>query len=189
MGDMFEKATRTVKEVGESVIGSAKNLGTSIYTTSKEQGEIAGMKIQQSVINKRLDESYAKIGKRYVEYINNSNGGEVFDISDILDEMKDDMQKLEEIAMGLKEKELQAKKLEKEKQHKKALDAYESQKAKLDKALDLDIISEQEYQERIAICKKKYENYEMIQKIDMQLQMGIISKEEHAAKINNILNQ
>ena len=87
MGDMFEKATRTVKEVGESVIGSAKNLGTSIYTTSKEQGEIAGMKIQQSVINKRLDESYAKIGKRYVEYINNSNGGEVFDISDILDEM------------------------------------------------------------------------------------------------------
>ena len=98
MGDMFEKATRTVKEVGESVIGSAKNLGTSIYTTSKEQGEIAGMKIQQSVINKRLDESYAKIGKRYVEYINNSNGGEVFDISDILDEMKDDMQKLEEIA-------------------------------------------------------------------------------------------
>lgn len=35
--DMFEKATKAVKEVGENVIDSAKNLGTSIYSTSKEQ--------------------------------------------------------------------------------------------------------------------------------------------------------
>ena len=63
--DMFGKATRAVKEVGENVFDSAKSIGNSIYSTSKEQSELAGMKVQKSVIEKRLEESYAKIGKRY----------------------------------------------------------------------------------------------------------------------------
>lgn len=185
--DIFERTTKTVKEVGENVIDSAKSIGTSIYSGSKERSELAGMKVQKSLIEKRLEESYSKIGKRYVEYMNLSDVNESFDVSDILDEMKPDLEKLEEIVNILMEKEMEAKKEEEEKLQKKALDEFELQKSKLDKALEMEIITSEEYDERIALNQKKYDNHDRIRKIDMQLQMGIISKEEHAAKINDIL--
>lgn len=185
--DMFEKATKVVKEVGENVIDSAKNIGNSIYSTSKEQSELAGLKVQKSVMEKRLEDSYAKIGKRYVEYINNSDGNEAFDISDIFEIMQPDLDKLNEIVAILQEKDIEAKKEEEEKYRKKALDEYEAQKAKLDKALEMEIIEQDEYDAKLAVEQKKYDNYDRLRKIDMQLQMGIITEEEHAEKANNIL--
>ena len=94
---MFEKATKTVIEVGGSVIGSAKKVGSSIYAVSKEQGELAGMKVQKSIVEKRLQESYALIGKRYLEYVKDSDASVLFDVSDIVEAMQPDVDKLEEI--------------------------------------------------------------------------------------------
>lgn len=185
---MFEKATKTVKEVGGNVIDSAKSIGTTIYSTSKEQSEIAGLKVQKSVIEKKLQESYASIGKRYFEYINDSEGQDSFDVSDIIEQMQPEIEKIKEIDNALLEKELNEKKMEEEKRHKKALDAYESDKGRLDRALELEIISQEEYDEKMVVVKKKYDNYEQLRKIDLQLQMGIIDREEHEMKINKILS-
>lgn len=185
--DMFGRAAKAVKEVGENVIDSAKSIGTSIYSTSKEQSELAGMKVQKSAIERRLEESYALIGKRYVEYMNQTDGSEVFDVTDILETMKSDLDKLDEIVTTLQEKEEEAKRQEAEKRQKKALDEYEMQKSKLDKALEMDILSKDEYDEKLSVVQKKYDNYEQLRKIDMQLEMGIITKDEHTAKVNNII--
>lgn len=185
--DMFEKATKAVKEVGENVIDSAKSLGTSIYSTSKEQSELAGMKVQKSVIEKKLQESYAEIGKRYVSYMNTADASNAFDVSDVLEAMQPDLDKLAEITVTLEEKELNAKKEEEERRQKKAQDDFDREKAKLDKALAMDIISEEEYAEKLAVIQKKLDNHEQLRKIDMQLQMGIISKEEHSDKVSRIL--
>jgi len=185
--DMFEKAAKAVKEVGENVFDSAKSVGTSIYSTSKEQSELAGMKVQKSVIEKRLEESYAKIGKRYVKYMNEFDGSEIFDIADILEEMQPDLDKLEEIVNTFKQKELEAKKEEKVRIQKKALEEFEAQKSKLDKALEMEIINQEEYDIKIAGIQKKLYNYDRLRKIDMQLKMGIITKEEHARKVNDLL--
>ena len=184
---MFEKATKAVKEVGGTVFDSAKNIGTSIYSLSKEQSELAGMKVQKSVIEKKLQESYAEIGKRYVEYIAKVDVEEAFDVSDIIEAMQPDLDKLEEIAEAVAQREVNAKKEEEEKQLKKAQDAYDVEKAKLDKALEMDIISQEEYNEKMIMVQKKFEHYVQIRKIDMQLQMGIISNDEYAMKIDNIL--
>ncbi len=185
--DVFEKATKAVKEVGENVIDSARNLGTSIYSTSKEQGELAGIKVQKSVVEKKLQESYAEIGKRYVSYMNHADASDAFDISDILETMQPELDKLAEIEATLGEKELNAKKMEEERRQKKAQDEFDEKKAKLDKALSMDIISQEEYEEKLAVVQRKLDNYEQLRKIDMQLQMGIISPEEHGEKINKIL--
>lgn len=184
---ILERTTKAVKEVGGTVIDSAKDFGNVIYSTSKEQSELAGMKVQRSVIEKRLEESYAKIGKRYVEYTNSSDASEAFDITDILETMQPDLDKLNEIETILLEKEAEAKKEEEEKRQKKALDEYEAQKAKLDKALEMDIIEQEEYEAKLAVVQKKYDNYDQLRKIDMQLQMGIITEEEHAEKVNSVL--
>lgn len=185
--DMFGRAAKAVKEVGENVIDSAKSIGTSIYSTSKEQSELAGMKVQKSAIERRLEESYALIGKRYVEYMNQTDGSEAFDVTDILETMKSDLDKLDEIVTTLQEKEEEAKRQKAEKRQKKALDEYEMQKSKLDKALEMDILSKDEYDEKLSVVQKKYDNYEQLRKIDMQLEMGIITKDEHTAKVNNII--
>lgn len=184
---MFEKTTKAVKVVGESVFDSAKNLGNIIYTSSKEQSELAGMKVQKSVIEKRLHDSYAEIGKKYVEYITKAEAEEIFDVADIIESMKPDLEKLDEIAASVAEKELNAKKVEEERRQKKAQEEFETEKAKLDKALEIDVISQEEYDEKIAIVQKKLDNYEQLRRIEKQLEMDIISVEEYHTKIDNLL--
>ena len=186
---MFEKATKAVKEVGGNVIDYAKNIGTTIYGTSKEQGEIAGLKVQKSVLEKKLQESYIAIGKRYYDYISNSNGEDCFDVSDVIEQMQPEIDKIKEIDNALLEKEVNEKKQEEERRQKKALDAYESDKALLDKALNLDIITQEEYDEKLAVVKKKYDNHELLRKIELQFKMGIIDREEYELKISKVLSE
>lgn len=185
--DMFEKATKTVKEVGGNVIESAKNIGTSIYATSKEQGELAGMKVQKSAIEKKLNDFYATIGKRYLDYMKTSTAEEPFDVSDVITQMQPDLDKMEEIISILEEKEIEAKKMEEDRRRKKAQNDFDLEKAKLDKALSMDIISSDEYNEKMSVVQKKLDNYEQLRKIDLQLEMGIISRDEYTEKINKVL--
>ncbi len=185
--DLFEKATKTVKDVGESVIDSAKSFGSSFYNSSKEQSELAGMKVQKSVIVKRLQESYAEIGKKYVDYMADSDGGEAFDVSEIIEAMQPDLEKLDKIEASITEKELNIKREEEQRGRKKAKLEFEAEKNKLDKAFQMDIISQEEYDEKLLAAQKKLDNYELLKKIRMQLQMGIISKEEYTEKVKRIL--
>ena len=187
MSDVFEKATKAAKSVGDSVINSAKNLGNSLYSSTKEQSELASLNIQKSVIERKLEDSYADIGRRYVEYIEKCEGGTAFEVDDILEKMKPELEKLEEVKGQIADKELQIKQNNEEKARKKAQEEFDVEKSKLDKAIELDIISEAEYQEKLAYAERKLDNYEMLRKIEMQLDMGIISKEEYKEKINNIL--
>lgn len=183
--DMFEK----VKNVGESVVDSAKSLGGAIINVSKEQSSIAGMKVQKSVIEKHLQEYYAEIGKRYLSYTNNSDGGEAFDISDILEKIQPELDKLSDITASLGEKELEAKQEEERKIKQKVQNEYDTEKAKLEKALEMDIIEQSEYEKKLAAAQKKLDCYEQIRKIDMQLKMEIISKEEHKEKVDKLLQE
>ena len=185
--DMFEKATKTVKEVGGNVIESAKNIGTSIYTTSREQSEIAGIKVQKSVIEKKLNDYYAIIGKRYLDYMKNATGEELFDVSDIITEMQPDLDKMNEIMSLLEEKEIEAKKVEEDRRKKTAQNGFDSEKAKLDKALEMNIISSEEYDEKMVLVQKKLDNYEQLRKIDLQFEMGIIDQDEYTEKVNKVL--
>lgn len=185
--DMFEKATKTVKEVGESVIESAKSIGTSIYAASKEQSELAGMKVQKSVIEKKLNEYYAVIGKRYLDYMNTSSGEDSFDVTDVITEMQPELDKMAEIILALEEKELEVKKEEEERRRKKAQNEFDMEKAKLEKALSMDIISEEEFSEKMAVVQKRFDNYDQLRKIDLQLEMGIINRDEYTEKVNKIL--
>lgn len=181
--DMFEKA----KEVSGEVINSAKNLGNSLYSSSKEQSEIANLNVQKSIVKKRLKDSYAKIGEKYVEYVQSGDVNDVFNVEDILEEMKPDLDKLAELDLQISEKQIKIKEDEEQKNQKKALASYELEKQKLDKALDMDIISQDEYDEKLAIAKLKMDNYEILRKVKLQLEMGIISKEEYDEKVKIIL--
>lgn len=185
--DMFEKASQVAKNVGENVISSAKNIGNSLYSSTKEQSELAGLNVQKNVIEKKLTDYYTEIGRRYVSYIEKCDGEMTFDVEDLLETMRPELEKLNEVKCQIAEKEAQIKEANEERAQKKALDEFEAEKCKLDQALQMDIITAEEHFEKLQAAQRKLDNYEMLRKIDLQLQMGIITKAEHDEKIKNIL--
>lgn len=174
-------------DIFDNVAKTAKNIGSSIYTSTKEQGELASLSVQKSAIEKKLNVFYAEIGKRYVEYMEKCDANSTFDVSDVLDAMKPQLDKLAEIKATLEEKDEAAKKTAEEKRLKKAEEEYENAKAQLDKALSMDVVTQEEYDEKMAIVQKKFDNREVLRKFGLQLDMGIISAEEYDEKVKKVL--
>ena len=184
--DMFEKAAKAAKEVGDNVIHSAKNLGESLYNLTKEQSELASLNIQKSVVEKRLESSYAEIGKRYVEYVEKCDG-DAFDVSDVLENIEPELEKLADIKLQIDKKETTIREENEQKARKKAEDEFNAVKQKLDKAFALDILTAQEYNDKLEAAQKRLDNYDLLKKVEMQLSMGIISKAEYDEKVKKIL--
>lgn len=112
----------------------------------------------------------------------------VFDVSDFLTIIKQDQAKKKELENQLAEVEKRAKQNTLLREKTKAEESFEQEKGVLDKALSMEIISKEEYEQKLNIARKKVENFEEIKKIEQQFEMGIITKEEKDEKINAILN-
>ena len=112
----------------------------------------------------------------------------VFDVSDFLTIIKQDQAKKKELENQLAEVEKRAKQNTLLREKTKAEESFEQEKGALDKALAMEIISKEEYEQKLNIARKKVENFEEIKKIEQQFEMGIITKEEKDEKINAILN-
>ena len=112
----------------------------------------------------------------------------VFDVSDFLTIIKQDQAKKKELENQLAEVEKRAKQNTLLREKTKAEESFEQEKGVLDKALAMEIISKEEYEQKLNIARKKVENLEEIKKIEQQFEMGIITKEEKDEKINAILN-
>ena len=112
----------------------------------------------------------------------------VFDVSDFLTIIKQDQAKKKELENQLAEVEKRAKQNTLLREKTKAEESFEQEKGVLDKALAMEIISKEDYEQKLNIARKKVENFEEIKKIEQQFEMGIITKEEKDEKINAILN-
>ncbi len=185
--DFFDRASQIAQSVGENVVNSARNVGTTIKYSTPEKRELAGLKVQLECVNKKLDGYYIMIGRRYTEYIENLATENSFDVSDILEDMKPELENKSEIEDAIAKKEQQIKNAEKEAARMKAQEAYEHECQKLENALRMDVITVEEYEEKVALAQKKYENYDILRKLKMQLSMQIITKEEYIEKVKAIL--
>ena len=112
----------------------------------------------------------------------------VFDVSDFLTIIKQDQAKKKELENQLAEVEKRAKQNALIREKTKAEEAFEQEKGVLDKALAMEILSKEEYEQKLNIARKKVENFEEIKKVEQQFEMGIITKEEKDEKINALLN-
>ena len=112
----------------------------------------------------------------------------VFDVSDFLTIIRQDQAKKKELEDQLAEVEKRAKQNALIREKTKAEEAFEQEKGVLDKALDMEILSKEEYEQKLNIARKKVENFEEIKKVEQQFEMGIITKEEKDEKINALLN-
>ncbi len=185
-----------VKKEGKKKLAKAKNVAadkvgdvaSTVATVAKEQTELATLKAEINVIDKELDASYSMVGKKYVEYVIATQEMPGIDVSDILKWIDPKVsRKLElEEQIVVVEKRNKEQKLLREKQQ--AEQDYLDEKLKLDKALAMDIIDQEIYNSKLQVHKKKLDNFETIRKLELQVDMGIISEEEKNAQIDKILN-
>lgn len=90
--DFFDKTTKAVRDLSNA---------------TREQTELANLKIQKAAIEKKLESQYAEIGKRYVAYIADSFRTTPFDVSDILDAINPDLERIADIVEQVEQKERQ----------------------------------------------------------------------------------
>lgn len=185
--DLFDKAAKVAQDVGETVVNSAKSVGDYLKFTNSDQRDYAGLKVQLDKVNKELDSFYAEIGKRYVDYVKAPASQEAFNVDEILNQMESLMELKTETEQKIADKEQSIREGEKEKARLKALERFEREKKRLEDALRMDIISVEEFNEKVLAAQKKYENFDVLRKYDMQLNMQIITKEEYDAKVNELL--
>lgn len=182
----FDKLTQTASNVGKNVASSVAKVGSSAAVAAQEQTELAQLKSQVNVINQELDSFYVQIGRRYIDYVLETGDMPGIDASDLLKLMDPKMTKKKELEQQIieLEKEIKNKSVLREKQQ--AEETYLAEKAKLDKALAMELMSQSEYEVKLAIAKKKYDNFEEIRKVQQLADMNLITKEEKEAKIKEL---
>lgn len=185
---LFDKVTKTASNIGGSVVKTAANVGSSASVAAQEQSELVALKSQINVIEQELNSSYVQIGRKYVDYVIESGDMPGIDVSDILKLIDPKLTKKQELEKQIieLEKEIKSKNVLREKQQ--AEEEFLAEKAKLDKALAMDVITQDDYDVKLAIAKKKVDNFEQIRKIEQQCDMGLITKEEKAQKIEQLLS-
>ena len=128
------------------------------------------------------------VGRKFVEYVAETQEMPGIDVSDILKWIDPKVTRKKELEAEVIEVEKRNKeqKLLREKQQ--AEQDFINEKEKLDKALAMEIIDEDIYNSKLSAQKKKLDNFEAIRKLELQVDMGIITEEEKNAKLYEILN-
>lgn len=182
----FDKVTKAATSISKSAINTASSVGSSVGVAAQDQSELAALKMQVNVIEQELESSYVQIGRKYVDYVIATSEMPGIDVSDILKLIDPKLTRKEELERDIiaLEKKIKDNAVLREKQA--AEEEFLQEKGKLDKALAMDIISQDEYDTKLAIAKKKVDNFEAIRKVEQQYDMKLITKEERDAKIKEL---
>lgn len=173
----------------EKMALTARDVGSTVCSTVKEQSEFANLRLKQLATERDLNEIYQKIGKRYVDFVRNSELEETFDVEDLLEEIEPIIEKYDSFKRELNEQHAHVRDVYDEKDRMKAKKEYEKAREHLAKALEMGILSKEEYDEKIDKAKRKVDYYDEIRKIKMQKTLGIITKSEYDEKIKRVLTR
>ena len=178
-----KKYAEFVADMDDAEPETAENEAAEVTESSEVIDEV-----KEEVIDEVKAEAAAETVDEAKEEAADEDEESVFDVSDFLTIIKQDQAKKKELENQLAEVEKRAKQNTLLREKTKAEESFEQEKGVLDKALAMEIISKEEYEQKLNIARKKVENFEEIKKIEQQFEMGIITKEEKDEKINAILN-
>ena len=134
-------------------------------------------------IEQELEKAYSQVGRIYIEYVMNSGEMPGIDVSDILRMIDPKMSRKIELEEQIIECQKRVKDNNLMKEKDRAEIAFRFEKDKLDRALAMDVISQDDYNVKLAIAYKKVENFEEIRKIEKLCDMRIITEVEKLEKL------
>lgn len=183
-----KKYAEFVADMDDAEPETAENEAAEAETTEATESSEVIDEVKEEAIDEVKAEDVAETVDEAKEEAADEDEEPVFDASDFLTIIKQDQAKKKELENQLAEVEKRAKQNTLLREKTKAEESFEQEKGVLDKALAMEIISKEEYEQKLNIARKKVENFEEIKKIEQQFEMGIITKEEKDEKINAILN-
>lgn len=183
-----KKYAEFVADMDDAEPETAENEAAEAETTEATEPSEVIDEVKEEAIDEVKAEAAAETVDEAKEEAADEDEEPVFDVSDFLTIIKQDQAKKKELENQLAEVEKRAKQNTLLREKTKAEESFEQEKGVLDKALAMEIISKEEYEQKLNIARKKVENFEEIKKIEQQFEMGIITKEEKDEKINAILN-
>ena len=182
----FDNLVNNGKALGNQISSAMGNAANQTGVDAKNSAERTSLEMEIATLNNELDKSYLLIGHKYVEYLIVMEKDPEIDIADVLKLMAPKLKKKKELEDKLaalekedKEQHIIAQKLEFERE-------YQEQKTKLDKALTMDIITEEEYKNKLMVYKNKVDHFDEMRKIKAQYEMGIIDASEMHMKLRAI---
>ena len=184
---IFDKALKTVQNVEDSLATSAVNVGSAAGASIQDNTELNNLKMQINTIDQELDAAYVQMGKRYVDYVAKTGDMGNVDMTDLLTMVDPKLSRKKELEEQLVELEKRMKQNAVLREKAKVQEEFEEEKTKLDRALAMDVITQDEYNFKLSIAKKKVDNFEEIRRIEQQFDMGIITKEEKNSKIDALM--
>lgn len=183
-----KKYAEFVADMDDAEPETAENEAAEAETTEATESSEVIDEVKEEAIDEVKAEDADETVDEAKEEAADEDEEPVFDVSDFLTIIKQDQAKKKELENQLAEVEKRAKQNTLLREKTKAEESFEQEKGVLDKALAMEIISKEEYEQKLNIARKKVENFEEIKKIEQQFEMGIITKEEKDEKINAILN-
>lgn len=182
----FDKALSVAKSVGSQAATTVATAGSELGTAAKDQAAITALKMEMSGIEEEMNAAYVQVGKKYIDYVIASGEMPGVDVSDILKILDPKMTRIEEIKKEIVQLEKKMKDGDLLREKQKAEQDFQEEKAKLDKALAMDLISEDEYNQKINVARKKVDNFEEIRKIEQKYDLGLITIDEKNAEIRRL---
>jgi hypothetical protein len=170
----------------ESISKAATNAFSTEVISYQDNTKINNIKTELTAINGELDDAYRQIGKKFVEYVSETNEMPGIDVKDILKLMEPKLEKKNEIESELIEIEKKIKEQTITQEKEKFENEFKRQKDTLDKAKDMDIISKDEYDLKLKQYTKKRNNFQAIRNVKKQYEFGIISYEELQMKLREL---
>lgn len=179
----FSNLKNTAGALGKN----AMNVVSTGATDAKEASELAEIQRELNSIDNDIASGYTQVGKRYVDYVIKTSEMPGVDVSDILKMLEPKFERRDE---------LQAKMIEIEKrrkdrtllQEKSAVELQiKAEIEKLDKALAMELIGQDEYDAKVNQLKKRIDNFEAIKKVQQKCEMGIITEAERDKEIEALL--
>ena len=179
----FDKVTQTASILGKNISDMGFNLGATLTVAEQGETELKQLKAQKNVVEQELDALYTQVGKRYIDHVIKTGDLAGIPTGDLIKLMSPKMAKKKEIETRIieLEKEIKEQTILREKQI--VEEEFFAEKERLDKALGMDILTQEEYDYKIQIAKKKMLNFEEIRRIKKQAEMGLITYEEMEAKL------
>lgn len=177
-----------LKIMTESFAKTANNIANQVSTTAREQENMNNIQKEMGVLNSEIDAAYTQIGRKFVEHVIETKEMPAIDVSSILSMLEPKMSRKSELELELIEIQKRLKDMQLIQEKNRLEDEFRIEKEKLDRGLAMDILTKEEYDQKVNQYRKRLDNFNEIKKIEQQYEMGIINLQEKNVKINFIMN-
>ncbi len=177
-------AQQTMSAIAAKGAEIAKNAANALKS-SEETQEKRELRAQIAEKQKLLDSMYLNYAKQNADQASGKTASD-FDADagmQAICQVREEIEQLEDRIMQI-DKQLINERIASEKLQ--AMQQFGAEVAKLDKALAMDIMTQEEYDEKRAALQLKMDNFESVKRIEIQHEMGVISREEKERKIASL---